>query len=269
MQTGYQPKGRAREYSELALNIYTGCSNGCTYCFNRNFPWYKEAVFNNPVPRPGMLKELEKYCEKREGDPREILLCFTCDPYPAPPCDDITRQVLLILEEYKMRAQVLTKGGTRACRDFDILGRNNWKFGSTITLCNEGSARIYEPHAALYSDRKEAILRAREAGVYTWVSLEPVIDPEQAIFILEDLMYCVDYWKIGKLNHHPEIEKTIDWAKFLSRAQKILGDKPHLIKKDLRAAAEKEAGLQPTTAAGQNATPLPEFRNIGDRDGAY
>ena len=29
----YNPKGKAAEYSKWACNFYTGCSNGCTYCY--------------------------------------------------------------------------------------------------------------------------------------------------------------------------------------------------------------------------------------------
>ena len=31
----YAPRTRAREYCDLAVNIYTGCSHGCTYCYAR------------------------------------------------------------------------------------------------------------------------------------------------------------------------------------------------------------------------------------------
>ena len=31
MKPIYEPKGKAREYADLALNIYTGCPNGCEY----------------------------------------------------------------------------------------------------------------------------------------------------------------------------------------------------------------------------------------------
>lgn len=149
-----------------------------------------------------------------------------------------------------MRVQVLTKAGTRAVRDFDILARNGWKFGSTITGHSVDYLAYFEPHTKAYSDRKAAILEARKAGIFTWVSLEPVINAVESLSVLLDLLPHVDYWKIGKLNHNPEIENKVDWADFLSRAQEILGDRPYLIKKDLRAAAEKrQAGLQPTTNA--------------------
>lgn len=255
MQTGYQPKGRAREYSELALNLYTGCSNGCSYCFNRKFPWYQESIFNNPTPRNNILSELEKYASKRIGDPREILLCFTCDPYPSLPCEDITRDALLILEKYKMKVQVLTKGGTRACRDFDILLRNSWKFGSTITGYTKEYIGKYESNAAEYQDRKATIVTAFNAGIYTWVSLEPVIDHSEAIFILSDLLPYVNYWKIGKINHNPVLENSIEWDVFLDKVRQILGKREYLIKKDLLEASERAKAHRLTNAWRESGKP--------------
>jgi DNA repair photolyase len=29
----YSPKGKAGEYSPLAVNIYNGCNHGCFYCY--------------------------------------------------------------------------------------------------------------------------------------------------------------------------------------------------------------------------------------------
>lgn len=31
----YQPQGAAGKYAKWAINLYHGCSNGCTYCYNR------------------------------------------------------------------------------------------------------------------------------------------------------------------------------------------------------------------------------------------
>jgi len=32
----YQPKGKAREYSPWACNLFNGCTNNCSYCYNKN-----------------------------------------------------------------------------------------------------------------------------------------------------------------------------------------------------------------------------------------
>ena len=56
----YEPRGKAREYSELACNLYTGCIHKCKYC-------YCPAIMrksldewsNNPHARTRILKQLE------------------------------------------------------------------------------------------------------------------------------------------------------------------------------------------------------------------
>ena len=171
------------------------------------------------------------------GDRREINLCFMCDPYSTPAGGDITREALLILQKHKMNVTILTKAGTVACRDFDILARNGWKFGSTIT-CFGDLRKKMEPCAAKMSDRIEAITTAKKAGIFTWVSIEPVFDVEQALEIIEwGKAGCIDLFKIGKINYHPEIERKIDWKKFVSDARKALGNIPYIFKNDLIAAA--------------------------------
>jgi DNA repair photolyase len=32
-QAIYETKGRAREFNELALNLFTGCGHQCKYCY--------------------------------------------------------------------------------------------------------------------------------------------------------------------------------------------------------------------------------------------
>jgi DNA repair photolyase len=35
----YEPKGPAKEYADLALNIYCGCLHRCRYCFGPGVLW--------------------------------------------------------------------------------------------------------------------------------------------------------------------------------------------------------------------------------------
>ncbi len=54
------------------------------------------------------------------------------------------------------------------------------------------------------------------------VSLEPVIDPAQTLALIEATHEFVDYYGVGKMNHNPEIEKSIDWPKFRVDAEALL-----------------------------------------------
>lgn len=267
----YEPKGRAYEYSPLAVNLYTGCLYACKYCFAPGICHKKRSTFHTEVePRKDILEKLEADCKKMKGDPRDILLCFTSDAYQPigikpfsyhaicaslalkPESDelkrrlgdldringDITREALLILEKYEMRVSILTKGGMRASRDFDILARNDWKFGTTLLFWDEDRKERWEPNSPSIINRCTAILNANAAQIYTWVSVEPVINPTEALMLILELRDTVDHFKIGKINYHKYIEDKIDWRRFRRDVEALLFEKNYYLKKDLIEVSE-------------------------------
>jgi len=192
----------------------------------------------DPKPRRDVLNQLDRDAAKLHGDTREILLSFMSDPYHSDGAAIVTRQALLILERHGLRVQVLTKGGKRSIGDFDILERNNWKFGSTIIFLDERLREKWESGAASITERIETVQEAHRRGIFTWVSVEPVIDPAEALLVMRELRDIVDLWKIGKLNHDKERESAVDWRKFLYDTEKILIGKNFIIKKDLEKFRE-------------------------------
>jgi len=233
----YEPKGAALEYSPLAANLWLTCEHGCKYCYASSCLHKTKAEFFKKAPeRKNVLKELENDCKKMKGDKRPVLLCFCCDPYqPHDIKRAVTREALEILATYNMTAQVLTKGGMRAVRDFDILKNNGWKFGITMSISRPETKAEWEPGAASIIDRVCAINTAHGMGIFTWISVEPVINPDEALEVISTLekMKCVDFWKIGKLNHHKEQEIKVDWSKFIKDVRSILKGRPYYIKTDL------------------------------------
>ena len=230
----YEPRGKAREYSDLAVNLYTGCSHACRYCYcpailRRTV----DAWAFDPQPRKNVLGELERDAKKLQGDPREILLSFMSDPYHSDDAARLTREAMLVLERYGLRVQVLTKAGLRSTRDFDVLAPNRWKYGATIIFHSERLREQWEPGAAPIAERIEAVRAAHAAGIFTWVSVEPVVDAAEAIEVIETLRDVVDLWKVGKLNHNRQRESAIDWHRFLADAKGALEGRNYMIKKDL------------------------------------
>ena len=135
----------------------------------------------------------------------------------------LTRQVIEILIENDLSFTILTKGGTRAVRDFNLLaGYDKARRGTTLIFTNQADADYWEPGAGSITDRIDAIEQACAAGIQIWVSLEPVIDPGQALDLIEMSHPIVDQWKIGKLNHFPDIEKKVDWVRFREDAKALL-----------------------------------------------
>ena len=190
--------------------------------------------------RSQLLIKIENDCRKLVKNKQQVLLSFTGDPY----CHyndkaKQTRAALEILLKYKLPVAILTKGGNRCLQDLDIFKkfRNQIKVGATLTMTNESKAKEMEPFAALPNDRMETLIALHKEGIKTWVSIEPVIYPDQSLELIELTMPFVDQFKIGKLNHYAEQERKIDWHLFLKTAVEMLrsANKQFYIKQDLAA----------------------------------
>ena len=239
----YEPKGRAREYAALSANLYAGCEHGCEYCYApKALRRQKEQFHSDPKPRKNVMANFEKDCRKLNGqDLPPVLFSFTTDPYQ--PCDEIhklTRRGIELLHENGLAVEILTKGGMRATRDFDLLTGKD-AFATTLTFLNEADSLKWEPRAATPDDRIKAMREAKQKGVRVWASLEPVLDPEQSLEIISVTHKFVDLFKIGKLNHHEHAEK-IDWYKFGWDAKTLLEKLScnYYLKHDLRKCMRLE-----------------------------
>lgn len=210
----YQPRGAAREYSELAVNLYKGCPHGCIYCYAPNCLRRKKEDFHQSYgPRENIINLVQKdLIEMKETkDNRQVLFCFTCDPYPGECSDNIyTQEALELFKAYNQPFQLLTKGGMKAARDFHLYKKTD-AYAVTLTLLDERQSLIWEPNAPLPKNRIASLKKAKEKGIKTWVSFEPVIDPEQVYKIYDLTKDFVDLYKIGKLNHY---KNDTDWTLF-------------------------------------------------------
>jgi DNA repair photolyase len=131
----------------------------------------------------------------------------------------VTRQAIEVLMRHDLSFTILTKGGTRAVKDFDLLkSYDKARFGTSLVFTSQKDADEWEPGATPVNDRALAIEEANGCGIPTWVSLEPVIDPEQALTLIEHLHPIVDHWKIGKLNYK---DLPVDWIKFRKEVKSL------------------------------------------------
>ena len=221
----YEPTGPALEYSALACNIYKGCEHGCLYCFgkNRKSPEQKVQYDNDPNPKDHFIEKLKYKAGHMNGDTPEILLSFLGDVYqPAEMEMMLTRQAIKILIENDLPFTILTKGGTRAVRDFDLLeGYDKARFGTTLVFMDQEYADHWEPGAASIEDRIWAIQDAYDRGIKTWVSVEPVINPDQALKVIRELHPIVGAWKVGKINYQ---KVDVDWIAFREEVEALLDD---------------------------------------------
>lgn len=233
MKPIYEPKGAAKEYGDLALNIYTGCPHRCFYCFAPSVLRRDREKFHSDVrPRENIVEETRKQLEREGITGKLIHLCFTCDPYPTGYDTWTTREIIKLLKTYGNHVQILTKGtGTR---DFDLLAENDW-YGITVS---EGEQKD-EPNAKMTARRLVDLVTAHEKGIKTWVSFEPVLNAEKVIDTIRYFGRYMDKVKIGKLNYHPS---DIDWKKFGHEVEALCQQLglDYYIKDSLRAEMEKE-----------------------------
>lgn len=211
----YEPKGKAKEYGDLALNIYTGCPHRCYYCFAPSVLHKDRESFHSHVePRPGIIEETRKQLEREKITGKLIHLCFTCDPYPTGCDSTATREIIKLLKEYGNHVQILTKGD--GSRDFDLLDENDW-YGITY----DGSEdETNDPEHGKYPQdlRLVDVYSAKQCLIKTWCSFEPVLNAGKVLDCLKSCHHFFDKVKIGKLNYH---KSDIDWREFGLAAAEI------------------------------------------------
>lgn len=209
MKPIYEPKGAAKEYGDLAINIYTGCPHRCYYCFAPGVLRRDKEEFHTHVePRQNIVDEVRKQIEREHITGKLIHLCFTCDPYPTGYDSTPTREIIKIIKESGNHVQILTKGDGR--RDFDLLDEHDW-YGITLDGIVSDTER----------DRVYSLCEAHshgEHGIRTWVSFEPVTNERRFFSLLHCISDVTDKVKIGKLNYY---SSDIDWKSFGEKAERL------------------------------------------------
>lgn len=232
MKPLYIPRGKAKEYGDYAVNIYTGCPHRCYYCFAPSVLRKDREIFHSDVrPREGIVEALRSQLEREQITGKLVHLCFTCDPYPRGYDSSTTREVIKVLKDAGNHVQILTKNPIQ--RDFDLLDENDW-FGVTY----DGGLNIGGALPFLYMPILET---AKKRGIKTWISFEPVVNDGAVLKYIEFAAKCgcVDKVKIGRLNYHPSY---INWKRFGHEVENLCKELgvDYYIKESLRAEMEKE-----------------------------
>ena len=129
----------------------------------------------------------------------------------------------------------LTKGGTRALRDIDLFRPDRDAYAATLTSLDDCYSRKWEGNAPLPGDRIAALEMFHAKGIFTWVSLEPVLNVEASLAIVMATHSFVDLYKVGRANYLP-ITTTTDWRSYTLRMLELLNrvGAKHYIKQDLQ-----------------------------------
>lgn len=220
----YPPAANAGEYAHLATNPYTGCGHECLYCYVPGAMHQNRQKFNEgAVYREGFLERLQAdvqtyraagICDGHAAD--QVFITFSSDPFHL---GDLTptRRAIEILQEGGMAFCTLTKGGKRSVPFMSLYRPERDCYAASLTSLDDAFSQKWERLAALPGDRLDALRWFHDRGIFTWVSLEPTLDVEASLAIIDRTHHFVDHYKIGKANYLKEITRNTDWRAYTLR----------------------------------------------------
>lgn len=176
----YQPKGKAREYSPWACNLYNGCTNRCTYCYNRKGVACKLLGKDDVTPKKDasveqFTKELLKHKEQIIADGKGLFFSFVSDPFLEETWE-LNMQCAEVAISNGVKCVFLSKGILHSgMMKMFSEHKDMVKVGYTLTGCDE-----LEPGAISNKNRIRSIAMLNSIGVKTWASIEPIIDTNKS-----------------------------------------------------------------------------------------
>lgn len=197
----HKPVQGTREWAVATVDCCIGCPHGCRYCYAR----YKQ------------VEKLQLTTEAKWKHPQLIESAISAE-YPLydgqvmfPAHHDIVpenldgcMQVLQSLLAAGNKVLVVSKphlSCIKALMDEFEAYSHQLLFRLTITARNPEILLFWEPEAPFYSERRACLVSLYNRGFQTSVSIEPMLDRNDVVDMVEELMpYVTDSIWIGKLN---------------------------------------------------------------------
>ena len=203
-KTLYTPKGAAREYAAVGCNFYTGCPHDCEYCYlKRGAPSkqlggtevkLKKCFKNHEDAVMRLCAEMDKYKEylQKVG----IFLSFTTDPL-IPETRELTKATIIHALSRSIPVMLLTKNADFVNNEvfmswMKLVRKDSVAFGFTLTGRND-----MEPKASTNEERILAMLNLHKMGFKTWASIEPIIDIDSSLDMIQRTLGFCDLYKVG------------------------------------------------------------------------
>ena len=159
------------------MNLYRGCQHGCIYCDTRSECYGINDISDISVKKNALDLLVGELRSKRKNR-ATIGTGSMNDPYmPIEKELQITRKALQIIASEKFPVHVITKSNIVE-RDADILQDISTVYAAvsfTITTADDSLSQKIEPHAPPSSARFKAMKLLAEKGIYTGVTLMPVL----------------------------------------------------------------------------------------------
>jgi len=159
------------------MNLYRGCQHGCIYCDTRSECYGINDISTISVKK-NALDLLQKELIPKRKNRATIGTGSMNDPYiPIEKELQMTRKALQIIAKEKFPVHVITKSNL-VVRDADILQDISKIYAAvsfTVTTADDSLSQKIEPHAPPSSERFKAMKMLSEKGIYTGITLMPVL----------------------------------------------------------------------------------------------
>lgn len=223
------------EYATFCINHVLGCAHGCKYpCYAflmaKRFGRVKDYIdWREPKLVENTLEILDEEIPRYKNRIDFVHLCFTTDPFMfgINEVENLTLEIIKKLNENGIKTTVLTKGiYPKVLTDKETYGCNN-NYGVSLVSLSEYFRKTFEPFSAPFGDRINSLKYLHDAGLKTWVSIEPYPTPnlfEQNILDILNTVSFVDEIIFGKWNYNIKTIGFDGWAKFYENCAKTVID---------------------------------------------
>lgn len=193
-----------QEWSSYSVNIQTGCSNDCKYCYAKNIAMRFGTKTPDNWCEPDMRKhDIVRTFRKREG---RAMFPSTHDITPEN-IDDycyVLRSLLLAENSVLIVSKPSLECIKRICKEFAD-ARRKILFRFSIGSTDSATLKYWEPNAPSFEARLEALKYAFGQGFQTSVSTEPMLDTNVDELIEAVRPYVADSIWLGKMNRINQI----------------------------------------------------------------
>ena len=202
----YKPKGKALDTAKAVLecddvyacNVAKGCTNQCSYCWLKEFPYFmKNGKMEFPKKPP---VELVKEQIEKGLKPEGVFLSFLTDPFLEENYINTTDLINFLINQ-KIKVATLSK-----INIYDSCLNPLIRTGMTIVSLDKEFRKQYEPNTILIKGRLFWLknMKAMTESAYAWISIEPYptldIWKQDLIELLKELSFA-DFLLFGKWNY--------------------------------------------------------------------
>ncbi len=201
------PRGAALEYAKHSFSAYKRCPNMCSYCYLNRGVLRKELGPGKPELRScfksddDVLKKFEKELIARRDEliaDGGVFFSFITDPC-LPETFSLTRKCALAAMVNEVPVTILTKMARWAYDRSYLL--DLLEYGARCGLLCVGFTLTghdeMEPNADTNEARISAMKYLHDKGVKTFASIEPIIDFDTSLKMIERTIDFCDLYRIG------------------------------------------------------------------------